>query len=136
MAVVNSSTFNFRETVRKFLDDYNVDVMTEVYEALDEVSKETVTKLKQTSRQFKGTGDYAKGWTRTLEKGRLKVGAIVHGKKPTYALAHLLENGHVTRNGTGRTFGRTPAHVHIEPVNEWAQNEAINRAVSKLEKRL
>lgn len=136
MAVVNSSTFNFRETVRKFLDDYNVDVMTEVYEALDEVSKETVTKLKQTSRQFKGTGKYAKGWTRTLEKGRLKVGAIVHGKKPTYALAHLLENGHVTRNGTGRTFGRTPAHVHIEPVNEWAQNEAINRAVSKLEKRL
>ncbi len=136
MAVVNSSTFNFRETVRKFLDDYNVDVMTEVYEALDEVSKETVSKLKQTSRQFKGTGDYAKGWTRTLEKGRLKVGAIVHGKKPTYALAHLLENGHVTRNGTGRTFGRTPAHVHIEPVNEWAQNEAINRAVSKLEKRL
>ena len=136
MAVVNSSTFNFRETVRKFLDDYDVDVYTEVSEAIAEVAKETVAKLKQTSRQFKGTGDYAKGWTATIEKGRVKVGATVHGKKPTYALAHLLEFGHVTRNGTGRTFRPTPAHEHIAPVNEWAQNEAINRAVSKLEKRL
>lgn len=137
MATINSSSFNFAETVRKFLDDYDNDVYTEVSEAIVEVAKETAQKLKKASRAaFRGNGEYAKGWTYKVEKGRLKVGAIVYGQKPTYALAHLLEFGHVTRNGTGRTFPRTPAHEHIAPINEWAQDEAVNRAVSKLEKRI
>ena len=101
MAVVNSSTFDFAEVARKFLDDYEVDVFTEVSEAIDEVSKEAVRKLRATSRATFGNGDYAKKWKRTLERGRVRTVAIVHGDKPTYALAHLLEHGHVTRNGTG-----------------------------------
>lgn len=136
MAVVNSSTFNFAETVKKFLDDYETDVYSEVSEAITEVAKETAQKLKRESRAMFGGGDYAAGWTSKVEKGRVKVAAIVYGKKPTYALAHLLEFGHVTRNGTGRTFARTPAHEHIAPINDWAQDEAVNRAVSKLEKRI
>lgn len=136
MATINSSSFNFAETVRKFLDDYDNDVYAEVSEAIVEVAKEAAQKLKKASRAtFRGK-EYAKGWTHTVEKGRLKVAAIVYGKKPTYALAHLLEFGHVTRNGTGRTFPRTPAHEHIAPINDWAQDEAVNRAVSKLEKRI
>ena len=136
MATINSSSFNFAETVRKFLDDYDNDVYAEVSEAIAEVAKETAQKLKKASRDMFGNGEYAKGWTYKVEKGRLKVGATVYGKKPTYALAHLLEFGHVTRNGTGRTFPRTPAHEHIAPINDWAQDEAVNRAVSKLEKRI
>lgn len=136
MAVVNSSTFNFAEVVNKFLDDYNNDVFYEVSQAIDEVSKEAVNRLRSESRAQFGKGDYASGWTRTIEKGRLRVYATVHGKKPTYQLAHLLEHGHVTRNGTGRTFAPTPAHIHIEPVATWAMDEAVDRAVSKLEKRL
>ena len=137
MATINSSSFNFQETVRKFLDDYDNDVYAEVSEAIEEVAKEAAQKLKKASRaEFRGKGDYAKGWAVKMEKGRLKAAAIVYGKKPTYALAHLLEFGHVTRNGTGRTFPRTPAHEHIAPINDWAQDEAVNRAVSKLEKRI
>lgn len=135
MAVVNSSTFDFTEVVRKFLDDYEVDVFSEVSEAIDEVSKEAVRKLRATSRATFGPGDYSKKWKRTLERGRVRSVAIVHGDKPTYALAHLLEHGHVTRNGTGRTFKPTPEHVHIEPVAAWAADEAVDRAISKLEKR-
>ena len=136
MAVVNSSTFNFAEVVNKFLVQYGYEVMDDVFEAIDEVSKEAVKRLRTESRAQFGSGDYANGWTRTLEKGRLRVYATVHGKKPTYQLAHLLEHGHVTRNGTGRTFKPTPAHIHIEPVATWAADEAVDRAVSKLEKRL
>jgi hypothetical protein len=29
-----------------------------------------------------------------------------------------LEHGHVTRNGTNRSYDDTPAHVHIAPVEE------------------
>lgn len=136
MAIVHSSAFNFADVIQKFLQDYSVDVMTEVTEAIDEVSKETVKKLRAESASQFGGGDYSRGWTRKLENGRLRVFATVYGKKPTYQLAHLLEHGHVTRNGTGRTFRPTPAYVHIEPVEQWAVNEAVDRAVSKLEKRL
>ena len=135
MAVVNSSTFNFAEVTKHILDNYNNDVFYEVSEAIDEVSKEAVTRLKKESRAEFGNGEYAKGWTRKLEKGRLRVTAIVYGNKPTYQLAHLLEKGHVTRNGTGRTFRPTPAHPHIQQVSDWAQDEALDRAISKLEKR-
>lgn len=136
MAQVHSSAFNFADVAQKFLQDYSNDVFTEVSEAIDEVSKEAVKKLKAESRRQFGNGEYAKGWTRKLEKGRLRVAATVYGKKPTSSLAHLLENGHVTRNGTGRTYKPTPAYVHIEPVEQWAVNEAVDLAVSKLEKRI
>lgn len=134
MAVVNSSTFNFEEVVSKMLKDYGYEVMDEVYEALSEVSKEAVKKLQTSSQTMFGKGkksEYAQGWTRTLEKKRLQTFATVHGKKPTYALAHLLEHGHAMRNGE-----RSKSYIHIEPVNDWAQDEAIDRIVSKLEERL
>lgn len=137
MAIVKSNAFNFKEVVEKFLWDYNNDVFTEVSEAIDEVSKEAVKRLRQESRAQFGNGDYAKGWTRTVEKGRVRVQATVHGKgKHTSKLAHLLEHGHLTKNGTGRIFRPTPEHVHIEPIATWAADEAVDRAISKLEKRL
>lgn len=135
MAVVHSSKFNFAEVVEKFLRDYGTEVMDDVLETIDKVSKDTVKKLKAESPQG-ATGDYAKGWTRKLERGRLRVYATVYGKKPTYKLAHLLEHGHVTRNGTGRTYAPTPAYPHIQKVNDWAQDEAVDKIVQKLEKRL
>ena len=33
-------------------------------------------------------------------------------------LTHLLENGHVSRNGTGRTFDPVKAYPHIAPVQK------------------
>ena len=131
MAVVNSSTFNFEEIVSRMLKDYGYEVMDEVYEALSEVSKEAVKKLQNESAQKFGKGEYSQGWTRTLEKKRLQSYTTVHGKKPTYALAHLLEHGHALRNGE-----RSRAFIHIQPVNDWAQDEVMERIVSKLEGRL
>lgn len=133
MGLKNSSTFDFAEVVRTYLSRYGADCADALSEAIMEVSQESVKKLRQSSAAEFGRGEYSAGWTRTLEKGRMRTVATVHGKKPTYSLAHLLENGHVTKNGTGRTFDRTPAHPHIVDVAQWAEDEAINRTIEKLE---
>ena len=128
------SADSLADTVRQLLEEYGEDAMDALNESLDEVSKEAVSRLKKASRSaVNGTGEYAKGWTKTVIKGRLASSATVHGKKPTYSLAHLLEHGHATRNGTGRVFQDTPGHEHVDPVNEWAQREIVDRTLSKLE---
>lgn len=133
MAVVNSAKFNFAEVVQGFLKQYGYDVAEEVFEGVDEVSKETVKRLRKASRAaVGGTGAYAKGWTRTVEQGRVKVLATIHGStRATWAKAHLLEFGHANRDG-----GRTDGRPHIAAVNDWAQDEAVDRIVSKLEGRI
>lgn len=136
MAIVNSAKFNFRDEVMTALTRYSAKAFDQVYEAIDEVSKESVKRLKKESPKG-ASGKYAKGWTRTLERGRLKVGATVHGKTvDTWATAHLLEHGHVSRNGTGRTFGKVKEIVHIEPVEEWATGELEDRIITKLAERV
>ena len=75
MAVVNSSKMNFADVVQDMLQKqyypYVVEVTTQV---INEVSKETVKKLKQESPV--GPKGYAKGWTSKVEKGRLTVGGF------------------------------------------------------------
>ena len=131
--VVNSSTFDFSDVVRTYLARYGALCADAMWDACVEVANESVKKLRQASAAQFGKGDYSKGWTRTLDKARYVRVATVHGRKPTYALAHLLEHGHVTRNGTNRTYAPTPAHPHIAEVEAWAIDEAINRTIEKLE---
>jgi len=125
------AAIDLEQAVQKVLKEYSLEVGDEVYEAIQDVTKETVKKLKAESTSKFGSGEYSKGWTKTIERIRLTVEATVHGKKPTYSLAHLLENGHALRQG-----GRTRAITHIAPVNDWAQEEAIARIMSRLEGRL
>lgn len=127
--IVNSNKFNFAGTVNEVLQGnwYAEGVIPAMQKAVDEVSKEAVKKLKATSP--KNSGKYAKGWSVQKSHGRLTIEAVVYGKAPTYRLAHLLEKSHAMRNGR-----RSVAQVHIEPVADWAQTEALNRMYEKLEK--
>lgn len=137
MAVVNSSRFNLKEgiekAIMKYLEDYSEEVIQVAEKLTVEIAKESVKKLKADSpKQDKNTGhQYSKGWTYELDKGRLRVGATIYGKKGTYNLAHLLEYGHVLRNG-GRTTGSAGAKVHIAPVEQWA----IEQFQQRLEREL
>lgn len=128
MAVVSSSKMNFAEVVQDMLQkQYYPQVVEVTTQVIDQVSKETVKKLRQESP--KGSkGKYARGWTRKVETGRMTVGATVYGKTGTYQLAHLLEHGHAKRGG-----GRTSAIIHIKPVEEWAVDEAYSRIMHRLE---
>ena len=69
----------------------------------------------QTKATFEGK-KYASGWTYTAFKERLYTTVVIHNKKQA-GLAHLLENGHVKANGTGR-YGQWEGRKHIEPVEK------------------
>ena len=97
------------------LDEYE-HVASEVVEKAARTSaRSAVNKLKNTSPRK--TGEYASGWA-SKKQGH---GYVVYNRKAP-GLTHLLEKGHVTRNKYG-TYGRTPAHVHIAPVEAEAVEE-------------
>lgn len=116
---------NIEDAVKVVMSDYVAIVNDEMREILSDVAKDAVKKVKETAPSK--TGAYAKGWTATEDQRRLTSDWVVHGKvKHTWALAHLLENGHATRNG-----GRVDGIKHLEPVQEWV-NEEIERRLSEL----
>ena len=126
MAVINTSSFNFKEAMQEALAsqyDIAIEAVTEIVPA---VAKDAVRMLKRNAP--KNTGKYAKGWTHKVETGRMRVGATVYGKTGTYQLAHLLEHGHARRGG-----GHTAPIVHIKPIEEWAISEVEKRIIEKVE---
>lgn len=136
MAVTNSSRFNLREgvegAIHQYLQEYNGEVIQAMEKITVDIAKDSVNKLKAESPKG-STGKYAKGWTYTLDKGRIRVGATIHGKKGTYNLAHLLEFGHAIVGG-GRTKNQTTAIPHVEPVEKWAIEEFERRLIRELER--
>ncbi len=105
-------------------------------EAKEEVESKSQVSDKEYSGNiddYKGSKRFAKdnskhykdSWTTstTEENGDLTV--TVHNKK--FQLVHLLENGHLTRKGTGRTAGtgkeRTKAYKHVEPVQQHVEEK-------------
>ena len=125
------------ETIAGMLAEYGEDVTKNVDEIAERIGKEGVKALRRKSRETfpvrkgrKTTGNYAKGWKMQVEKERLKTTVILYNDHP--ALPHLLEHGHVTRNGTGRVFSKTPAHEHIAPVEQELVETFQREVVSKL----
>jgi len=92
--------------ITKALKSYTKEVEEELEKAKEDISKDAVRKLKATSP--KRTGNYARGWRRK-KQGK---GYVIHNST-SYQLTHLLENGHVLRNG-----GRSKKYIHIKPVEE------------------
>lgn len=114
--------------MHKILDEYSKQVQDATNAAIDRTSRESATKLRNTSPRR--TGAYAQGWTLKRFKKRGINTVIVHNKE--YQLTHLLENGHVIKNKYG-TYGRTSGIKHIKPVEEWAQSELPNEIERNLQ---
>ena len=107
----------------EILDDYNVDVKEATQKSIKSVARKGAKMLRDTSPRGKSvtSGRYAQGWTSKDESTRIKVEAIIYGKSKTNKLAHLIEYGHLMRNGR-----RTEEKEHIKPVEDWVyQNVTI-----------
>lgn len=120
--------------IEEILTKYGDEVYTVMEECIDGVAEEAKDKLRSVNHfKMEASGEYAGSWINEKLQGKLLTATrAVHNEKH-YRLTHLLEKGHVIKNGTGRTFGRTAAYPHIAPVNDWANQELIARVERKLE---
>lgn len=102
--------------VADILNDYSEEIQEAITEEAEKIAKEGVQSLKHTSpvnkKNTRHKGKYAKGWRVKVTKGKGFVNCIIHNATD-YQLTHLLENGHLTRNG-----GKTKPIKHIEPVHD------------------
>lgn len=117
------------DTLREILAEYGDSITEGTAEATIKTARTAASELKSVSPKG-STGKYAKGWKVQIERGRLYTACTVYnGKKP--GLPHLLEFGHVLRNGTGRTYGEGGARPHIAAVESKALDD-YERAVKEV----
>lgn len=104
-------------SIKKVLDDYEGRVNENLAEAVKKVSAAGAKAVAAEAKsKFKGK-TYAAGWTSRLETGRLSTQGVIYNKSEP-GLPHLLEHGHLSKNGTQRVFGTVPGRPHIAPVEE------------------
>lgn len=112
------------------LKDYEGDVTAGTAEAVQKAAKTAQQALRRVSPKG-ATGDYARSWRVEIERSPAFTVATVYSTKP--GLPHLLEFGHVSKNGTGRTFEPSvPAHPHIAAV----ETEVVEGFEKELEARI
>ena len=122
MAVkVNASDFAYE--VNKILGEYQRGLYTQLGPTMRKTANETRKVLRSTSP--KRTGKYGRGWEYELKvNSRLGGGSItLYDARP--GLTHLLEKGHVTRNGLDRSYPATPAHPNIAAAQEQAEKQFL-----------
>lgn len=127
--VVNIKPEQLDETIRGQLETYSAEITKNINENLKEVADTTAETLKKGGAYKERTGKYTPGWSVTARKAVSTTQGeqySVHNRKH-YQLTHLLEKGHVTRNGK-----RTRAFEHILPAEQAAEElavEAVEKAV-------
>ena len=99
--------------IQDILNDYSLDIQESIQEEAEKVAKKGVAELKNTSNTYQiRTGKYNKGWRVKTNKGRGYIDCTIHNST-NYQLTHLLEKGHLNRDGS-----KAKAFVHIAPVEQ------------------
>lgn len=97
---MNIRADDLSDVISDILNDYSSDLR----EAVNETTEQTANELKKAIAADSpvDSGKQKKSWRVAKEKvAGLDLVAVVHSTD--YRKVHLLENGHVTRNGTSRT---------------------------------
>ena len=118
--------YNNITDVVNILNEYSYEVQEGLEKAAQNNANLAAKELRASSGTYEiHTGKYNKGWRVKEEKGRGYIDCTVHNATK-WQLTHLLENGHLKRNGKDRTR----AFEHIKPVEQ----KTINKYVKDVEK--
>ena len=126
---------NLDDAIKEILDEYGKEVSSNMALITKSVTQQGVKALKSESEATFGTSKtrkkkYAKTWTSQFQSGRVSSQGVIYNTQP--GLPHLLEHGHVCRNGTGRTFGFVPGRVHIAKVESKLEKIFVQEVEKKL----
>jgi hypothetical protein len=111
------------DEIAKRLKQYTKEVTEEIKIAQVDVAKDLKNTLEIKSPER--LGSYKKGWRIKKVKNAL----VIHNKTD-YQLTHLLEHGHVTRDGSTRTKEKP----HIRPAEEVAIRDYLDRIEEAIKK--
>lgn len=117
------------KAITKILEEYSDDVSANLDTMIQKVCQKGTKALKDQAAKAQEGKDYPKSWTSTVERNRLYSNGIIYSRTP--GLPHLLEYGHIIRNG-GRVVGEAKAHPHIATVAEKLVNEFEREVEKKL----
>lgn len=97
--------------INGILNEYAEEVTITMKDAVKKVTNEGVKALKKESAAKFGRGPYSQSWRSVYDSDRLSSQGTIYSTKP--GLPHLLENGHMLRNG--RFW---PGKPHISTIEE------------------
>ena len=114
--------------IAKVLSDYADEVEKNFGPVTRQLGQKGVTALRNASRETfpGGTGKYANGWKAAYDDARMGATVTIYNADQP-GLAHLLENGHLMRNGK-----RWPGRPHIGPVEERLIEQFTREVLDKL----
>ena len=121
---------NLQSAIDEILKEYADDLQANLDIVTKKIGQKGAQALKNQSKTTFSGKKYASGWGTTVEKQRLYTVVYIHNKKQA-GLAHLLENGHVKANGTGR-YGQWDGRKHIAPVEEQLVSEYTRGVVNQI----
>lgn len=109
----------------EYCREYTDDVVEKVDNGIVNIGEEALQEVKELVPVYKGKnkntvkGTYRRHFDIKIDRWRGQVKATVYVKGKHYRLTHLLENGHLNRDGTTRS----KEFPHISIANEHAQKK-------------
>ena len=128
------SALNLTNEIYAMFVTYGQEVNEVLDGALESVAEEATAELQAVTKfnpDRNPSGEYSKDWTYKIEPVKRFSRKVIVYNDEHYGLAHLLENGHVVKNG-GRKTGKAPAYEHIKPVNDKAQENFIEEVIERI----
>ena len=119
-------------TLSGILEEYSDGIQQNLDIITRKMGQKGATALRQQSKvTFKlHTGDYAKGWKYAYRQTRRANGVTIYNDH--YSLPHLLEHGHLIRNGTKRVYGTVEGRPHIKPIADELVSTYEQEVIKKL----
>lgn len=141
--IISVSPSELSKALQEAAKIFTTETRSYVNEELERIGREAVNEVKVLSPKL--TGKYRKGWKCTITQDHGVTKVRIHNKE--YQLVHLLELGHLSKNGTDRVAYKprsykntgkvlrngeaVPPKVHVEIAQQHA-NEKVEKLLKEL----